>query len=124
MFGFETALTALRDGAQIRRKGWRNKKRFLRLVKSQAGQSWIYMVCEGGSKEYYLASQNDLLAMDWTVMSSKKEPKIKDTSKPKPTSEELEAILKSSEEPQIEILPNGEVAVKEEKARSKSTTLD
>lgn len=79
---FEDALVFVKGGDRVRRAGWNGKGMWLALVAGQqAGESvdvrgerlrllpWIGMRTADGNWVPWLASQTDLLASDWEVLS-------------------------------------------------------
>ena len=82
MIGFGEAIRALKSGQRVARAGWNGKGMWLRLI--PAGEwsipnlslepgtilpllPWIGMRTAGGEFVPWLASQTDILAVDWTV---------------------------------------------------------
>ena len=80
MFNFGVALTCLRNGSRVARKGWNGKGIYIELQKpdenSKMTLPYIYMVTNGLITDNpaapkgvvpWLASQTDLLADDWYI---------------------------------------------------------
>lgn len=76
---FGTALSSLRDGMNVARKGWNGSGLWLTLQVPDAGSKmtlpYIYLNYPEGSVPYpkgarvpWLASQTDLLSDDWTLV--------------------------------------------------------
>lgn len=82
-FGFGAHLAALRAGKRVARAGWNGKGMFLQLINPGEysvavpiveGEvvpllPWIGMKTAGGEFVPWLASQTDMLADDWAVVS-------------------------------------------------------
>lgn len=86
MNGIGWAIRQLRDGARIRRKGWNGKDMWLRLLlpvrlasepekNSSMTLPYIYIEYPKGHVAYpngcrvpWLASQTDILALDWDLV--------------------------------------------------------
>ena len=66
---FSDALTILKDGTRVARKGWNGKGMWLELYVPPESDAmtlpYIYMQTACGNKVPWLASQTDLLADDW-----------------------------------------------------------
>jgi hypothetical protein len=66
---FGTALVWLRDGAKVQRKGWNGPGQYLELqvpdAHSKMTLPYIFIVTVQGDRVPWLASQTDMLAMDW-----------------------------------------------------------
>ena len=66
---FGQALTNLKGGKRVTRKGWNGKGQYLELQvpdkNSKMSFSYIYITTVGGDKVPWVASQSDLLASDW-----------------------------------------------------------
>lgn len=73
--GFEGALKALKKGARVARDGWNGKNMFVYLAPSHswAGEIQLepFLVMRTADNNHvpWLASQTDLLAEDWCVLS-------------------------------------------------------
>lgn len=69
-FGF--AIRALKAGARVERGGWNGKGMWLQLqvpdAHSKMGLPYIYMSTVDGKLVPWLASQTDMLAVDWLVI--------------------------------------------------------
>lgn len=79
---FGTALTALRNGSRVSRKGWNGKGMWLVLCKGGTGDASAapgvgpdlpllpFIAMKTAQDEYvpWLASQSDLLAFDWGIV--------------------------------------------------------
>ncbi|CAG9702593.1 hypothetical protein CNEO_170045 [Clostridium neonatale] len=82
-FNFGDAINVLKVGGKVARKGWNGKGMFLKLVPNEfydVGVSIVERDCEGllpwiGMKTAenmfvpWLASQTDMLAEDWEIIS-------------------------------------------------------
>jgi hypothetical protein len=70
-YNFGWALFALRRGLKVARKGWNGKGMFLELQgpdeHSKMQQPYIYMSPVDGRLVPWLASQSDMLAIDWEI---------------------------------------------------------
>ncbi len=70
---FGGALSALRSGRKVARKGWNGKGMWLALQVPDAGSKmtlpYIYMSTVTGDLVPWMASQTDILAEDWEVLS-------------------------------------------------------
>ena len=81
-FGFENAITYLKRGVKVKRKGWNGKNQYIQLAKGisyetpegeivncehkDIGNKAIAFVRTSGVQMGWLASQSDMLAEDWT----------------------------------------------------------
>ncbi len=81
-FGFENAITYLKRGVKVKRKGWNGKNQYIQLAKGisyktpegeiancehkDIGNRAIAFVGTSGVQMGWLASQADMLAEDWT----------------------------------------------------------
>ena len=69
---FSQALMHLNSGARISRVGWNGKGMWLHLQLPDTGSKmtlpYIYMSTAQGDLVPWLASQTDILAMDWGVV--------------------------------------------------------
>lgn len=81
-FGFENAITYLKRGVKVKRKGWNGKNQYIQLAKGisyetpegeivncehkDIGNKAIAFVGTSGVQMGWLASQSDMLAEDWT----------------------------------------------------------
>ena len=76
-FGFGGALDCLHAGYAVARTGWNGKSQFLKLQKPDAHSKmnlpYIYISTVNELLVPWTASQTDLLAMDWHVVSPRKE---------------------------------------------------
>ena len=67
------AVTLLNHGAQVRRSGWNGKGMWLALQKPDAKSKmtlpYIYMSTAQGDLVPWLASQTDILATDWEIVT-------------------------------------------------------
>lgn len=66
---FGWALDLLRDGKIVKRRGWNGKGMYVALqvpdAHSKMTLPYLYMYTVQGDKVPWLASQTDMLAMDW-----------------------------------------------------------
>lgn len=71
--GFGVALIALKEGKRVARAGWNGKGMWLALQvpdeHSKMRRPYIYMSDAQGLLVPWLASQTDMLAEDWEVVS-------------------------------------------------------
>lgn len=76
---FSDALTALKDGKQIKRRGWNGKEQYLELARSVTYlnpknelkapiQKAIAFIGTSGIQVGWLASQADMLTDDWEIV--------------------------------------------------------
>lgn len=69
---FGQALWHLRGGEMVSRKGWNGKGQFLMLQtpdhNSKMTLPYIYITTVQGDLVPWLASQTDMLALDWEVL--------------------------------------------------------
>lgn len=69
--GFGDALDALKRGHKVTRRGWNGPGQFLELqvpdVYSKMTVPYIYIITVQGDRVLWLASQTDMLALDWQV---------------------------------------------------------
>lgn len=69
VFDFGTAISRLRDGKQVSRKGWNGPGQCLELqvpdYNSKMSLPYIYITTVQGDLVPWLASQTDILAEDW-----------------------------------------------------------
>lgn len=69
---FGNAITALKLGAKVSRAGWNGKGMYLELqtpdAHSKMSLPYIYMKTADNNFVPWLASQTDVLAMDWTIL--------------------------------------------------------
>lgn len=70
---FGSAIGALKAGCKVTRHGWNGKNMFLQLQvpdeHSKMTLPYIYMTTVQGDRVPWLASQTDVLADDWDVVS-------------------------------------------------------
>lgn len=70
---FGEAISALKAGQRVARAGWNGKGMWLALqvpdAHSKMSLPYIYMSTAQGDLVPWLASQTDMLAEDWTVVS-------------------------------------------------------
>lgn len=73
MIDFGGALTRLRQGKQVARKGWNGKGMWIELQEpsdlSKMTLPYIYMKTADNELVPWLASQTDVLATDWEVVA-------------------------------------------------------
>lgn len=62
---FGWALDQLRDGERVRRRGWNGKGMYLELQVHD--EHYIYMKTADDNLVPWLASQTDMLALDWEL---------------------------------------------------------
>lgn len=71
---FGDAIQSLKDGYKVARSGWNGKDMWLALQvpdeHSKMRQPYIYMSPVGGQLVPWLASQSDMLAVDWEVVNN------------------------------------------------------
>lgn len=71
---FGEALTELRDGGKVTREGWNGKGMWIHLQvpdeHSKMRRPYIYMRPVDGDLVPWVASQSDLLALDWKIFSN------------------------------------------------------
>lgn len=69
---FGSALTYLKDGHQVSRRGWNGKNMWIQLQVPDANSKmtlpYIYMYTAQGDLVPWLASQTDVLAEDWGTL--------------------------------------------------------
>lgn len=68
---FGEALALLRTGHKVARSGWNGKGMWLKLAQPEPESSWlpyIYMSTVDGSLVPWLASQTDVLGVDWELV--------------------------------------------------------
>lgn len=69
---FSYALDALKEGRQVAREGWNGKGMWLELQvpdeHSKMTLPYIYLTYPDGRRVPWLASQTDLLEVDWVVL--------------------------------------------------------
>jgi len=80
---FEWALSAVKNGNFVRRRGWNGKGMYLAL-QSPTDQSkmtlpYIYMKTADGNLVPWLASQTDMLSDDWELCGGTPAPKFHDS---------------------------------------------
>ena len=75
MMDFGNALSALKTGHQVARKGWNGKGMWLRLipemVEGTTGRTlvpYVQMKAADDTLVPWLASQTDILATDWEII--------------------------------------------------------
>lgn len=72
-FGFGEALSLLRAGARVARTGWNGKGMWIKLQlpddNSKMTLPYIFMYTATGDLVPWLASQTDLLAEDWMLVT-------------------------------------------------------
>lgn len=72
-FSFGVALKYLQDGSKVARSGWNGKNMWLKLqvpdAHSKMTLPYIYMSTAQGDLVPWLASQTDILATDWWLLS-------------------------------------------------------
>ena len=77
--GFGGALVHLKQGARATRLGWNGVGQFIELQvpdeHSKMTLPYIYITTVNGSRVPWLASQTDLLADDWKVLTTPKREK-------------------------------------------------
>lgn len=70
-FGIGKAIKEMQNGARVRRAGWNGKGMWLALQvpdeHSKMTLPYIYMSTVTGDLVPWLASQTDILAMDWEI---------------------------------------------------------
>lgn len=68
---FEDALSAMKHGLRVARRGWNGRGMAVWLVHRATGGLLPYLVMRTAKREFvpWLASQTDLLADDWEVAS-------------------------------------------------------
>lgn len=79
LFGFEDALHAVKKGAKIARLGWNGKGMWVEIQRPDANSKmslpYLYLnypadaVNTPGAKVPWLASQTDILADDWVILT-------------------------------------------------------
>jgi hypothetical protein len=66
---FSKALQNIKQGQRVTREGWNGKDMYIELQTPDEGNKmtlpYIYMSTVGGDLVPWLASQTDILAMDW-----------------------------------------------------------
>lgn len=71
MFGIGQAIKEMRNGAHVSRAGWNGKGMWLALQvpdeHSKMSLPYIYMKTADDKLVPWLASQTDILAIDWSV---------------------------------------------------------
>jgi len=71
---FGTAIDCMRKGDRVARAGWNGKGMWIAIQvpdeNSKMRQPYIYMSPVGGQLVPWLASQADMLADDWSVVTS------------------------------------------------------
>lgn len=71
MFGIGQAIKEMRNGARVSRAGWNGKGMWLALQipdeHSKMSLPYIYMKTADDKLVPWLASQTDILAVDWSV---------------------------------------------------------
>lgn len=71
MHGIGWALSQMRDGGKVSRRGWNGKGMWLTLqvpdVNSKMSLPYVYMKTADNHLVPWLCSQTDLLAEDWDV---------------------------------------------------------
>lgn len=69
---FGWALKQLRNGDRLQREGWNGPGQYLMLqvpdAHSKMTLPYIYITTVQGQRVPWLASQTDLLAVDWTIL--------------------------------------------------------
>ena len=72
LFGFNTALEALKDGFRVYRHGWNGRDMWIKLqkptTKSMMTLPYIFMKTANNDLVPWLASQTDILAEDWDIV--------------------------------------------------------
>lgn len=72
MFGIGQAIKEMRNGNKVCRSGWNGKGMWLALqvpdVHSKMTLPYIYMSTAQGDLVPWLASQTDVLAIDWQIV--------------------------------------------------------
>lgn len=72
LFGFETAIAALKDGFRVYRHGWNGKRMWIKLQrpteKSMMTRPYIFMKTVNDELVPWVASQTDILADDWDIV--------------------------------------------------------
>jgi hypothetical protein len=72
-FNFGVALTELKNGQRVARAGWNGKGMWIALqvpdANSKMGLPYLYMSTVDGKLVPWLASQTDMLAEDWELVS-------------------------------------------------------
>lgn len=73
MANFGVAIAALKMGRSVTRSGWNGRDMWIALHRSEAGDKmtlpFIYMHTAQRDLVPWLASQTDLLAEDWSIVS-------------------------------------------------------
>lgn len=73
MLNFGQAIEAMRMGSKVARDGWNGKGMWIALQvpdqHSKMQQPYIYMCPVGGKLVPWLASQADMLANDWLIVT-------------------------------------------------------
>lgn len=73
MEGFGWAIKQLRNGSKVQREGWNGKGQHLELQvpdeHSKMTLPYIFITTVQGDRVPWLASQTDLLAVDWQVVA-------------------------------------------------------
>ena len=69
---FGEAIRALKEDSKVARAGWNGKGMFLRLqvpdTHSKMSLPYIYMLTAQGDLVPWLASQSDMLSVDWQIV--------------------------------------------------------
>lgn len=69
---FSHALTAVKTGSKIYRKGWNGAGQFVELQTVQKGSKmtlpYLFITTVGGDLVPYVANNTDILANDWFVI--------------------------------------------------------
>ena len=72
---FSEALTKLKEGNQLRRKGWNSQNQYIELQsptpESKMTLPYLFIKTVQGYLVPWLASQTDLLADDWYMTTAK-----------------------------------------------------
>lgn len=73
LVNFSEALTLLKHGQEVTRQGWNGKGMWIKMQVPDSGSKmtrpYLYMSCADGSFVPWVASQSDILASDWQLIS-------------------------------------------------------
>lgn len=71
MFGIGQAVKEMQDGKRVSREGWNGKGMYLELqvpdAHSKMTRPYVYLRTAGGDLIPWNCSQDDLLAVDWSI---------------------------------------------------------
>lgn len=71
-FGIGQAIKSMWDGVKVSRRNWNGKNQFLQLQvpdeNSKMTLPYIYITTVQGDRVPWLASQTDILALDWFIV--------------------------------------------------------